>query len=66
MRASISEFSREHKWEIILSLVFAVLFGVVWEVGKHTLEHAAHVGPDRLAAGTVRVMTAINPRTDAC
>lgn len=65
MRHSIAEFSREHKWEIILGLVFAVLFGVAWEVGKHTLEHASHVPPDRLAAGTVRVALTIILEDDA-
>src|SRR5215213_10108887 len=65
MRHSIAEFSREHKWEIILGLVFAVLFGIAWEVGKHTLEDAEQVPPDRLAAGTVRVALAILLENDA-
>ena len=65
MRRSVAEFSREHKWEIILGLVFAVLFGVAWEVVKVGLERAEHVTPERLAAGTVRVIVAINLLDDA-
>jgi S1-C subfamily serine protease/tetratricopeptide (TPR) repeat protein len=59
------ELWHEHKWEIILGLVFAVLFGVAWEAAKLAVEKADHVGPDRLAAGTVRVMVAVNLRNDA-
>jgi uncharacterized RDD family membrane protein YckC len=50
------EFWKEHKWEVILGLIFAILFGIVWEAGKVFSERAELVGPDRLAAGTVRVM----------
>ncbi len=59
------EFWREHKWEVILGLIFAVLFGIVWEGAKVFRERAELVGPDRLAAGTVRVITAFNLKTDA-
>jgi|GEM_PF-2180380 len=65
MNHRLKEFFREHKWEIILGLVFAVLFGVVWELAKHTHEQISRVSPDRLGAGTVRVMTAIRLRNDA-
>jgi S1-C subfamily serine protease len=55
----LSRLWHHHKMEVILGLVFAVLFGVAWEVGKHTWLHAVHVEPERLSAGTVRVITAI-------
>src|SRR5688572_9724707 len=59
MRRRLSELWHHHRMEVILGLVFAVVFGVAWEVGKHSWLHAVHVEPERLAAGTVRVITAI-------
>lgn len=61
----IKHFYREHRWEIILGLVFAVLFGIVWEGGKLIVEHTEHVEPERLAAGTLRVAVLFNLTTDA-
>ncbi len=60
----LRHFYREHRWEIILGLVFAVLFGLAWEGSKLIVEHTAHVEPERLAAGTLRVAVVFNLTSD--
>jgi uncharacterized RDD family membrane protein YckC len=62
---SLLAFAREHRWEIIFGLLFAVLFGIWWEGFKVVRERADHVTPDRLASATVRVTTVLDLKTES-
>jgi hypothetical protein len=57
---SLLAFAREHRWEIIFGLAFAVLFGLWWEEFKVVRERADRITPERQALGTVRVLTVID------
>jgi uncharacterized RDD family membrane protein YckC/S1-C subfamily serine protease len=61
---SLLVFAREHRWEIIFGLVFAVLFGLWWEEFKVVRERADRITPERQALGTVRVLTVIDLKTE--